>query len=32
VVLAFWLIGDRPVEQPDAVEQPEAAAAVAEAA
>jgi predicted MFS family arabinose efflux permease len=31
-LLAFWLIGGKPVQQPDAAEQPEAAAAVAEAA
>jgi EmrB/QacA subfamily drug resistance transporter len=31
-VLAFWLIGGKPVRQPDAATQPEAAAAVAEAA
>jgi hypothetical protein len=31
-VLAFWLIDGRPARQPDAASQPEAAAAVAEAA
>ena len=31
-VIAFWLIGSKPVAQPAAVDQPEAAAAVAEAA
>jgi EmrB/QacA subfamily drug resistance transporter len=31
-VLAFWTIGGKPVQQPDAATQPEAAAAVAEAA
>ena len=31
-VIAFRLIGDKPVRQPDAVQEPEAAAAVAEAA
>jgi EmrB/QacA subfamily drug resistance transporter len=31
-LLAFWLIGGRPAQQPDAAARPEAAAAVAEAA
>jgi EmrB/QacA subfamily drug resistance transporter len=31
-VIAFWTIGGKPVQQPDAAKQPEAAAAVAEAA